>query len=228
MIDYILLGIGIVLWFFIFKLIQWKWSLATTSTSYAVAFLHGLFAARSCEYLIVTEQLWDFNRFGGPVSPLQKTVLTISAAYFLYDTLICFIIKESVMIKAHHLLATIIFLGTTYAGTSGPEVIICVWYGEFTNMFCNLRYFFQHSERFAGSIIALINDILFFVFFLSLRFIFGTYVIYHIFMIGRSLLVVRLGAISFTFVNVAMGKMMIEGALGFLYPPSNAKGDKQK
>lgn len=212
------LVIGFMAWVAVCKLIQWKWNLSLESTSYAVAFVHGFLACRLCEYSIFTEELWSIEKIGGPVSPFQNGIITVSAAYFYYDIIICFLIKAPLFMKAHHLFAILIFTTTLMMSHSGPEVIICLWLGEFTNACLNIRYWFEHHERFCKSKVSLVNDVAFAVFFIALRFIVCSYVIFYILTLGRSLIIVQIGSICFTVVNLIMGKMIFTEAMDLFFP----------
>ena len=223
MLNLVFLASAVVGWTALFKLVQWKWSLTTISTSYVVAIVHGLFGSRVSEYAIYTEKLWRIEKFGEDNTVLQDTILTVSLGYFIYDFVICLIIKETVVIKVHHFLACVIFAGTLSESYSGPETVVCLWYGEFTNVFCNLRYFFQNQDRFRGSTVAFVNDVFFAVGFLFMRFVVGTYVIYYILTLGKSLPVVQAGSILFTGVNLSMGKIIVLESLKVLFPSSKPK-----
>ena len=205
-------------WWLLFVLIKWYWSLTTKSTSYAVAFVHGILSCRACEYIIYTENLLDTQKFGGAVTPLQNVLLLFSVGYFLYDSYICYVIKENFVIKMHHVFAVLIFCATMWTARSGPEVIISVWMGEFTNACLNLRYFFQHNEPFCNSKIATLNDFSFGISFILFRFVFGTYVVYHILSLGRTIIAVQISSIFFTLINLYMGKMLIDGFLQMIKP----------
>ena len=224
MLDITLLFGSLVGWILLLKVIQWKWGLTTSTASYAVSFCHGLFVTRAAEYVIYTEGVWSADKIGGPVTPLQNTILTVSLGYFIYDTYICFTIDETLVIKCHHVLATIIFIGTLLAEKSGPEVIVCSWCGEFTNMFLNLRFFFnnyQGGHRF-NIPLTMLNDVMFVVWFVVLRFGIGSFVIYHILTSGRSLAVLKFGALGFTAVNLVLGRMIVQEVLkmlGSLFSP---------
>jgi len=223
MLNLVFLVSALVGWTTLFKLVQWKWSLTTTPASHAIAFAHGFFASRSSEYVIYMEKLWRVEKFGEDNTPLQDAILTVSLAYFIYDLVICFIIKETVLIKTHHFLAVLIVAATISESYSGPEVIVSLWYGEFTNVFINLRYFFQNQDRYRGSSVAFVNDVFFAVFFLFLRFVVGTYVIYCILTLGKSLPMVQVGSILFIGVNILMGKIIVVESLKVLFPSSKPK-----
>ena len=209
---YLLVG-SVIGWFALLTIIKWKWSLSTASASYAVAFVHGIFTTRATEYIIYTDSIWSAEQFGGPVTPLQAVIITISAGYFLYDIWVCFKTDEALVIKCHHVLATTIFATTLWAGKSGPEVVVCLWCGEFTNVFLNLRFFFQNykgGERFRNSVIPFLNDVLFVIGFAVMRFGIGSYAMYHIFFSGRSLQSLQLCCVGFTTVNLYLGKMIVD------------------
>ena len=219
MLNISLLVASLVGWVSLFNAIKWKWSLSTSSTSYAVAFCHGVFASRAAEYSFYSEGILDVSKFGGQVSQLQNVIISISLAYFLYDFYICFVIGEALVIKCHHILSSIIFFWTLVAEKSGPEVTVFLWIGEFTNAFLNLRYYYQNSARFRGSMLAAINDVAFAVLFFVLRFGLGSFYIYHILKGGaRSLLAVKIGAVCFTAVNLSMGKTIFVESAKFLFP----------
>ena len=219
MLNIYLLVASLVGWISLYNVIKWKWSLSTVLTSYTVAFCHGMFASRSAEYCIYTEGILDVNKFGGPVSPLQNVILTISLAYFLYDSYICFVKGEALVIKCHHILSSFVFLLTIVAEKSGPEVTVSLWIGEFTNAFLNLRYYYQNSARFRGSMLAVMNDVAFVVLFLIMRFVVCTFYTYHVLKGGdRTLLPLRIGAVCFYAVNLSIGKIIFDESVKFLFP----------
>lgn len=226
MIDVYLLVASVIGWFLLLTIIKWKWSLSTASASYAVAFVHGIFMTRATEYIIYTDGIWSADQFGGPVTPIQAVIITMSAGYFLYDIWICFKTGEPLVIKCHHVLATTIFVTTLWAGKSGPEVVVCLWCGEFTNVFLNLRFFFQNykgGERFRNSVIPFLNDAFFVIGFAVMRFGIGSYATYHILFSGRSLQILKLCCIGFTAVNLYMGKVIASEVVKMVSPMLSKK-----
>lgn len=190
------------------------------STSYAVSFVHGFIICRCCEYSIYTEDLW-IDDFGAALSPFQFKILSISAAYFLYDTFVCLHMKEPVHFLFHHLFAFIIFSSCLIAQKSGPEVVICLWLGEFSGPCLNLRFWFANNKELKGSKWSLLNDVLFCIVFLILRFVIGPYVVYYIMMQERTLLLVKLGSIGFFTINLIMLRLMVRGIVDLFSPPKN-------
>lgn len=209
--------VSIILWPTLMFCIKRSFQLSFTATTYAVAFVHGLVASFLCQYSIFTENLWIEN-VGEDVSPLQYKIISLSAGYFIYDTFTCICIKEPLYILMHHIFAFSIFLSALVTMNSGPEIIFCLLLGEFTNSCLNLRFWFANNDSVKGSKWSMVNDVLFFVMFITLRFGIAPFVIYRILFEERTLAIVKMGSIGFTVINLIMLHIMLTTLSNMLFP----------
>ena len=82
---------------------------------------------RHCPLFSVVLNCWRLNRLSAnrQCRWWQHAVLTLSLAYFLYDTACCTLINRDVFNMIHHLL-TILGLAVGFRGRSGTELTLCL------------------------------------------------------------------------------------------------------
>lgn len=171
--------------------------------------MYGLSITRAIEWYFYTNQdMFDFNRLGATMTWQENIIVIITTGYFLFETPIAVIRKRNWYRTLHHILCLEVTLPILYFQRSGFDALVCIWLGEFTTPF---GYFicdaFDKPEKINSKWIT-INKIVFVSFFVLLRFIIGSYVLYRI-IYSNSLLMVKIGCSLFFVVNAFLFRDMM-------------------
>lgn len=168
-----------------------------------VYILFGFFISRWAEYCLLTTQ-WTMENIGDETTPLQYWILCVSTAYFLYDIPISFLLKEEFYMTFHHMASFLILAAAALDTRSGLETVICLWLGEFTSPFYFIRLCLDKNEKWKKSHLMIINNVIFLVLFIALRFVMAPYVVYHIFSSAKSAMFIKVGSVLFYIVNFSI------------------------
>ena len=168
--------------------------------SYIVAFIHALVSCRCCEVVWYIEESMKLDQFGSDVTMPQYLVISLSAGYFLYDTIICFLIQEQLVFIVHHVICFTILLIAILTLKCGPELIWAIWSFEQSGPCLNLRFFLEHSSH-KSSGIAITNECLFCIVFLVFRYAVGSWVLHKLLVSQNSLLTIKLLCSTFFLYN---------------------------
>ena len=187
-------------WGLIMFLLQKLYKNNLEFNSYIVAFIHALISCRCCEVIWYIEESMKLDQFGSDLTTPQYFVISLSAGYFLYDTIICFLIQEEVVFIVHHVICFTILLIAILTFKCGPELIWAIWSFEQSGPFLNLRFFLENS-RHKSSGIAITNECLFCIVFLVFRYAVGSWVLHKLLVSQNSLLIIKLLCSTFFLYN---------------------------
>ena len=168
--------------------------------SYIVAFIHALVSCRCCEVVWYIEESMKLDQFGSDVTMPQYLVISLSAGYFLYDTIICFLIQEQLVFIVHHVICFTILLIAILTLKCEPELIWAIWSFEQSGPCLNLRFFLENSSH-KSSGIAVTNECLFCIVFLVFRYAVGSWVLHKLLVSQNSLLTIKLLCSTFFLYN---------------------------
>lgn len=192
----LLLFVSCIFWSLLMFLLQKYHKDDLKYNSYIVAFMHGLISSRCCELVWYMEESMKFEKFGSDLTVPQYWVISLSAGYFLYDTIICLRTNEKVYYIVHHFITFLTLIYVLLEKKCGPELILAIWTAEGSGPCLNLRYFFENS-RFKSSRWSLVNDIVFVVLFLILRFGLGSLMMYKLYWSVNTFIVIKTGGFLF-------------------------------
>lgn len=212
-------------WLVLLLFLQWFNKRDVAWNSRIVSLLHAVIVCRCCEYCWLTESTWPLSNFGGEMTSCQFIPISITAAYFVYDTFVCFYLKEDMVIVLHHFISGTVVLFSWYVSKSGPEIVLAIWTSELTNPSLNLRYWLSETGSDKG-LFSLLNDVLFFTGFLFLRFGVGTYMIYELYNSQNSLLLVKLGSLLFYILNICLLYQMLCVIRDMIFKKTSPTEDK--
>ena len=168
--------------------------------SYIVAFIHALISCRCCEIVWYIEESTKLDQFGSDLTMPQYFVISLSAGYFLYDTIICFLIQEELVFIVHHVICFATLLTAILTLKCGPELIWALWSFEQSGPCLNLRFFIENS-RHKSSGIAITNECLFCIVFLVFRYAVGGWALRTLLVSQNSLLIIKLLCSTFFLYN---------------------------
>ena len=197
----LLLFVSCIFWSLLMFLLQKYHKDDLKYNSYIVAFMHGLISSRCCELVWYMEESMKFEKFGSDLTVPQYWVISLSAGYFLYDTIICLRTNEKVYYIVHHFITFLTLIYVLLEKKCGPELILAIWTAEGSGPCLNLRYFFENS-RFKSSRWSLVNDIVFVVLFLILRFGLGSLMMYKLYWSVNTFIVIKTGGFLFFSFNL--------------------------
>ena len=143
------------------------------------------------------------DQFGGDLTIPQYYAISFSAGYILYDTILCFHTDKRLYIMVHHFVTLFTLVLALLVEKCGQELILSIWGAEISGPYLNIRNFFQNS-RFKSSVWSLVNDIVFIVSFVAMRFGLGGLILSKLFWSADSFLVIKIAGVIFSLVNFSM------------------------
>lgn len=168
-----------------------------------VYLLFGFCIARWCEYCLLTTE-WTFESFGDSTTPFQYSILCVGAAYFLYDIPISLLLKEHFIMTGHHIASFLILAAAVLHTRSGLETVVFLWLGEFNSPFLFFRFHFEKDEKWNKSTLMMVNNVIFLVLFIILRFVLAPFVVYYVVYSAKSAMFIKLGSVLFYVVNFSI------------------------
>lgn len=133
-----------------------------------VAFTHSFLVCRMTEYFIFLDS-WPLNRIGGQIMDNDYIILYFSASYFMFDLIWCLYMgTEGPVMFVHHIVCVLGIPSVVYFGANSAEAIFCIWGGELTNPFLQIRWFLKETNH-GSSSFSWWNDFLFALSFLFIR-----------------------------------------------------------
>ena len=199
----LLLAGSYITWSLLMFLLQKYYRDDLTFNSYIAAFMHSVISCRCCELVWHIEQSMKFDQFGGDLTIPQYYAISFSAGYILYDTILCFHTDKRLYIMVHHFVTLFTLVLALLVEKCGPELILSIWGAEISGPYLNIRNFFQNS-RFKSSVWSLVNDIVFIVSFVAMRFGLGGLILSKLFWSADSFLVIKISGVIFSLVNFSM------------------------
>ena len=199
----LLLGGSYITWSLLMFLLQKYYRDDLTFNSYIVAFIHAVISCRCCELVWYIEQSMKLDQFGGDLTTPQYYAISFSAGYILYDTILGFHTDKKLYIMVHHFITLFTLVFALLVEKCGPELILSTWGAEISGPCLNMRTFFQNS-RFKSSVWSLVNDIVFIVSFVAMRFGLGGLILSKLFWSADSFLVIKIAGVLFSLVNFSM------------------------
>ena len=190
-------------WSLLMFLLQKYYRDDLTFNSYIVAFIHAVFSCRCCELVWYIEQSMKLDQFGGDLTTPQYYAISFSAGYILYDTILGFHTDKKLYILVHHFVTLFTLVQALLVEKCGPELILSIWGAEISGPYLNMRNFFQNS-RLKSSVWSLVNDIVFIVSFVAMRFGLGGLILNKLFCSADSILVIKIAGVIFSLVNFSM------------------------
>ncbi|XP_024379947.1 uncharacterized protein [Physcomitrium patens] len=132
----------------------------------------------------------------------QMLALTVSLAYFTYDTLCCLVeLPFSLDVFMHHVL-TILGLGFGYERQiSGTELVACLMLMEVSNPFMHARELLKELNL-KDSSMNLANDVVFALIFTVARVFIGPIVVYKCLLSSTTPFAVKVGAVGIQVVSL--------------------------
>lgn len=140
-----------------------------------IAISHAILVTNSVDLLCFVIGPWPFSHFAETNTLLQNSVLSISAGYFIFDTIWCLFMKtEGVIMIFHHMISIVSLVGGLLHGQSASEITAVIWGSELTNPFLQVRWFLKQTNQY-GTTFARVNDFVFFSLFALVRIGIGSY-----------------------------------------------------
>lgn len=183
----------IILRFFIFK------RLSATFSNVAVSCIHALTALSLCSLAIDWEH--PLSGYGGSTTPAQLKMLTVSLAYFTYDSLACELIQHDVPNLLHHIATLAGLCVGVFQHYGGPELCVCLVLMELSSPCLHSRTMFKELKM-KDSGIAFTNDLLFAMTFMLCRLAAGPVVTYYCLKSPTTSNIVKVGALGVQVVSL--------------------------
>lgn len=163
-----------------------------------VATSHALLLTTSINVISFVIGPWPFAHFAETNTLLQNLALSVSAGYFLFDTLWCiFMQSEGVLMLLHHMISLMALIGGLMHEKSACEVTAVIWGSELTNPFLQIRWFLKETQKYETTF-ARLNDIIFVTLFATVRIGIGSYLCCIIVLYSQSTVWwIKLGGIIF-------------------------------
>lgn len=121
---------------------------------------------------------WTFDAIGMPSSPLEVTIMQISLGYFLFDVIWCIKYQSGdLFMLVHHFASIAGLICGLWLGSSGAELIATVAGAEFSNPMLQARWFLREAGMY-DSFYGFTADTMFAFTFASIRFTFGSALLY--------------------------------------------------
>ena len=187
--------------------------------------------------LLVTEMIgiytmlyhWPLDHLGERNTPMQRIVMIISTGYFMFDTSWCLYMKtETLLMIIHHFTSLIFLICSLWIDRSGAETICVIWGSELTNPFLQVRWFLK-KEGFYDTKFAKLNDLVFVIFFTTVRVMVGGYLMVATCASKQTLLLVKIGGFIFYIIGVVwLYQILIFAAKRFAFSGTckSQKNDK--
>lgn len=156
----------------------------------SVTLVHSLTVTVLGAYCAFIQGPWPFTHAGGPSSPFQNFVITISLAYFLLDLSWCLYFRtEGPLMLLHHTLSITglaVCFGLHWYGT---EMVATIFGAEITNPLLQFRWFLREMNKY-NTLLGDIVDVAFMFIFGFFRIFLGTILLIYYYsqetdMLGR-------------------------------------------
>lgn len=145
-----------------------------------VAITHAVVVTKIIDSSLLTDY-WLFDHLGEVNTPLLTAAMSISAGYFLFKTSWCVYMKtETYLMILHHVISLCCLIGSLWMNRCGAEVASGIWGSELTNPFLQFRWFLRETGRY-HTMFALLNDVIFIVYFGVVRILIGGYLLFNIY-----------------------------------------------
>ena len=187
-------------WALLFLLLQKFYKNDSIFNNYIVATVHAFLSCRCCEILWYIEQNMKLDQFGGDVTFAQYCVMSSTAGYLLYDTIVMLYNRDELVYVVHHILCFFMLAASIATLKCGAELIFSLWYCELSGPFLHMRFFIEQS-KYKASNLAIINECIFTVIFVFCRYGLGSWTIYKLYSSQESLLIVKFACYTFFIFN---------------------------
>ena len=213
---YVEIVLTAVLWFlsrYVFqKSVGEKWG----SLSYA---LFGCTSPRFVEYYFYhyPEKL-DYDRCGeAGMNEFERRLITVSVGYFLNSILRGLLIQEVWYMQVHHVISFATVFAPLYYQCCAFELFVCIWVGEFTAPCAFWIFRYEKEPQMYNSKPMMVVKIIYFVFFVILRFGIGSYTLWRFLNSTETLLIIKLGCLLMMAFNCVIVKQAIEEVKRFIF-----------
>lgn len=143
-----------------------------------VTFIHAITVTILGGYIVFVQGPWPFTDSGGPNSPLQQFVVTISLAYFLLDLTWCLYFRtEGLVMLLHHTVSIAGLSACLVVRCYGTEMVTTLFGAEITNPLLQLRWFLRTMNKY-NTLLGNIIDVAFIFLFGFFRIFLGTIFLY--------------------------------------------------
>ena len=162
-----------------------------------IAIFHAILLTEAVNLICFVFGPWPFSHFAEPNTLVQSLVLSVSAGYFLFDTIWCiFMQTEGKLMIMHHVISMVSLIGGLLHGKSASEVTAVIWGSELTNPFLQIRWFLKQSSD-SHSTFAKVNDAIFLILFAVVRVGIGTYMCFVVLFSHNTVWWIKIGGIIF-------------------------------
>ncbi|XP_045479695.1 TLC domain-containing protein 5-like [Harmonia axyridis] len=149
-------------------------------SSRVISFIHGLVGS----IVGLSQCFLNENPFEHPswiTNDTQKLLLIFSLGYFIFDLTWCSYYKtETGLMILHHIYSIYTLKGLLAKEYSGAQACCCIGCMELTNPFLQIRWFLR-SDGYHKTIIFLLTEVFFFILFLIMRLVIGSYILFTVF-----------------------------------------------
>ena len=173
----------------------------------------GSLVPRFVEYFFYQNPgLLDPTRCGEPgLSRYEENVITVSAGYFLQTTFTGWRIGEDWYLQFHHVFCLVTIATPLYTDCCAFELFVLLWLGEFTTPCAFWIFFYEKNKTMREWWLLIVNKMVYFVFFVVLRFGVGSYFLW-VLLYSNTLLVVKVSCVFMVAFNLhvlvmAVGEM---------------------
>lgn len=184
--------------FLAFRMVLFR-RFSATFSNVAVSWVHAMFALRLGSLAVNWRH--PLSQYGTSTTPAQLKVLTVSLAYFTYDSICCELIKHDLPNLLHHLATIAGLLVGVLQLKSGPELTVCLVLMEMSSPCLHNRAIFKELGM-KDSGLALLNDIAFALTFFVCRLVIGPFVTWTALQTPSTSMIVKVGATGVQIVSV--------------------------
>ena len=162
-----------------------------------VAIIHALVLTKIIDLICFVIGPWPFSHFAEPNTILQNLALSVSAGYFIFDTIWCaFMQTEGILMIFHHVISLISLIGGLLHGNSASEITAVIWGSELTNPFLQIRWFLKQTKQY-DSMFAKVNDLIFLFLFALVRVGLGSYLCLEVLLSHDTMWWIKFGGVGF-------------------------------
>lgn len=190
------------LWYSLYKTLKSRYRLEGEYTARIIAAFHGAVCVVLAT-ICMAQGSDPLNKPGESNTPLETLTLQISVGYFVYDFVWCVKYQpEPKIMLLHHLASIFAMCYITILGRSGPEAIGGLCSMEVTNPLLQARWFLKHHNQ-KNTYLYWIVEYLFFGMFISVRLVYGSFLLHSVLTSELSNIVVKLSTISLYLISLA-------------------------
>uniref|UniRef100_A0A0A9XJP4 Transmembrane protein 136 n=1 Tax=Lygus hesperus TaxID=30085 RepID=A0A0A9XJP4_LYGHE len=196
------------LWYSLYIVLKRRYNLEGEYTTRIIAAFHGGLCVVLAAICLANGPNPLYSP-GEPNTVMQIITMQISVGYFVYDFVWCVIYQpEPKIMLIHHLASIFAMSYIIILGRSGAEAIGGLCSMEVTNPLLQSRWFLRYYDK-KDSFLFWTVEYLFFGLFLSVRLVYGSYLLHAVLMSENTNVIVKLITISLFLISLAFVQNII-------------------